>query len=100
MLTKNQIVGVNGGNISFAGPESRSITARGARRIDLGGKSQVTAGMAGMSGAGGGASMNVNSFFQSSYQYYMTGILPADPHLIDTSTLALFYRRQNCGVGF
>jgi hypothetical protein len=36
--------------------------------------------------------MSVNSFWQSNYQYMMTGLLPADPHLIDTSTLQLFYR--------
>jgi hypothetical protein len=91
MFAKNKIVGVNGGALSFAGSESVGMTARAPRRIDLAGKTQVTAGMAGMAGTGG-ASMSVNSFFQSSYQYYMTGILPADPHLIDTSTLALFYR--------
>jgi hypothetical protein len=53
-------------------------------------KQQVNAAL-GFSG-GAGASMSVNGFFQSNYQYYMTGIIPADPHLIDTSTLALFYR--------
>ncbi|HEH8886035.1 TPA: hypothetical protein SH447_004551, partial [Salmonella enterica] len=36
--------------------------------------------------------MSVNGFWSSNYQYMMTGILPADPSLIDTSTLKLFYR--------
>ena len=98
MFAKQKIVGVNGGNINFANQESETVIARASRGYSQG-KTQVTAGMAGYAG-GGGASMNVNTFMQSSYQYYMTGILPADPHLIDTSTLALFYRRQNCGVGY
>src|SRR5271168_2572084 len=91
MFARSRIVGVNGGNINFASQETQPIVARANRRIDLSSKTQVTAGMAGY-GGGGGASMSVNTFMQSSYQYYMTGILPADPHLIDTSTLALFYR--------
>ena len=93
MFARNRIVGVNNGSISFAGAADNtpSLSSFANRRIDLSGKTQVTAGMAGDAG-GGGASMNVNTFFQSSYQYYLTGILPADPHLIDTSTLALFYR--------
>jgi hypothetical protein len=89
MFARSKIVGVNGGNINFANQETQPIVARANR--GFGGKTQVTAGMAGY-GGGGGASMSVNTFMQSSYQYYMTGILPADPHLIDTSTLALFYR--------
>jgi hypothetical protein len=51
---------------------------------------QVTASLG--AGSAGYAGLNVNGFWASNYQYYMTGIIPADPHLIDTSTLALFYR--------
>jgi len=89
MFAKSRILGVNGGTLSFAGNDAPSIASTSKRGYTAGTK--VTASAMGGYG-GGGASMSTNSFFQSSYQYYMTGILPADPHLIDTSTLALFYR--------
>lgn len=42
----------------------------------------------------GGSSVNksVNAFWQSSYQYMMTGFIPASPDLTDSQALALFYR--------
>jgi hypothetical protein len=64
----------------------------GSTSVDGSQPYQVTANMAGPEGFGGAASMSVNSFWNSQYQYMMTGILPADPQLIDTSTLALFFR--------
>jgi hypothetical protein len=97
MFSRSQILGVNQGSISYAGANQSNVVSATASR-GFGAKQQVTAGVSGFGGGGGAASMSVNSFFQSNYQYTLTGILPADPHLIDTSTLALFYRRQNCGV--
>jgi hypothetical protein len=87
---KNRILGVSGGRIQLSSDiSSNSVIARGPRRQD---PNKVTAAMALGGMTGGGAGLAVNAFWQSNYQYYMTGIIPADPHLIDTSTLALFYR--------
>lgn len=41
---------------------------------------------------GVGGNVNVRGFWNSQYQYMMTGLIPADPQLIDTSSLSLFYR--------
>ncbi len=96
MMAKQRILGVNGNKInvqhrtattgSMGAVKGRSYAGNPMEiRADVGG-SAVGIGASGMS------SVSTNGFFASSYQYYMTGIIPADPHLIDTSTLALFYR--------
>jgi hypothetical protein len=91
MFARSQIVGVNGGAISYAnGGDSAPLASTTTRGFAQ--KQKITASVGAGYGSGGGSSMSINSFYQSSYQYYLTGILPADPHLIDTSTLALFYR--------
>lgn len=41
---------------------------------------------------GSAINKSVNSFWQSSYQYMMTGFIPASPDLTDSQALALFYR--------
>ena len=41
---------------------------------------------------GSAVNKSVNSFWQSSYQYMMTGFIPASPDLTDSQALALFYR--------
>lgn len=89
MYSKQRILGVTNGSINMmSAAQGNGIVQRAAPRA----QTQLTANM-GMGGGGsGGASMSVNGFWQSNYQYYMTGIIPADPHLIDTSTLSLFYR--------
>lgn len=52
----------------------------------------VVPGSSGMAGIGGGANMIVNTLWPSQYQYYFTGILPAEPYLSDPASLALFWR--------
>jgi len=95
MFTNNRLLGVNGKTINMShqvfGNNGASVAMRSYKGRDDGSKVKLSANVVGSSG-GGGASMSVNGFWQSNYQYYMTGIIPADPHLIDTSTLALFYR--------
>lgn len=89
MFSKNRILGVTGSSINVQAGSPSALVSRAPSRAD---PMKLTANL-GLSGAGGGgASLSVNGFWQSNYQYYMTGIIPADPHLIDTSTLALFYR--------
>lgn len=41
---------------------------------------------------GSAVNKSVNSFWQSNYQYMMTGFIPASPDLTDSQALALFYR--------
>lgn len=86
MYSKSKIVGVTGRTINMGPSSSDPLVARVQRA-----QTEVKAN-ASIVGSMGGHSMSVNGFWQSNYQYYMTGIIPADPHLIDTSTLSLFYR--------
>lgn len=90
MFTKNRVLGVNGSTLSLTGrPDSAPVGAYHARPQ----KQELNASLgAGIGGGGFKGSLAVNGFWQSNYQYYMTGLIPADPNLIDTSTLALFYR--------
>jgi hypothetical protein len=92
MYSKTQILGVGSDGFRMA-PRVQNNQQVSAR-LGRGGPSRVEASLFGGIGVSGGsgASMSVNSFWQSNYQYMMTGLLPADPHLIDTSTLQLFYR--------
>jgi hypothetical protein len=88
MFSKQKILGVNGKSFNIAPQNGNSsLVARAAPR-----KTQVNAALSSFGPGQGGASMSINGFWQSNYQYYMTGLIPGDPHLIDTSTLALFYR--------
>jgi hypothetical protein len=92
MYSKTQILGVGSDGFRMA-PRAHN-TQQVSARLGRGNSTRVEAGLfSGLGASGGsGASMSVNSFWQSNYQYMMTGLLPADPHLIDTSTLQLFYR--------
>jgi hypothetical protein len=92
MYSKTQILGVGSDGFRMA-PRAQN-TQQVSARLGRGNSTRVEAGLfSGLGASGGsGASMSVNSFWQSNYQYMMTGLLPADPHLIDTSTLQLFYR--------
>ena len=88
MYSKQRILGVTNGSINvMTAAQGNNIVQRAVPRS----QNQVTAAL-GLSSMSGANSLSVNGFWQSNYQYYMTGIIPADPHLIDTSTLSLFYR--------
>jgi hypothetical protein len=90
MFAKNKILGVSGGSINIApSTYGNPLIARATPRQP---PSQVTANMTMGANSHGANSTSINGFWQSNYQYMFTGILPADPNLIDTSTLALFYR--------
>lgn len=98
MLTQSRILGVSGNTINLTPHTSSQLglvksSGRGYRTGYTDNKEVVNQVTASLSTTGaGGSNLSVNGFWQSNYQYYMTGLLPADPNLIDTATLALFYR--------
>jgi len=95
MFAKNRVSRVQGNSFVTAnsGMSPDQAVAAYASRRTMKEQTEVDASV-GFFGGGSGAanSMSVNGFWQSNYQYMMTGIIPADPALIDTSNLSLFYR--------
>lgn len=90
MFPRNRITSVTGNNIRT---ETRAPVVAGyTANHTYAEKTQVKASVGGFSQANGGSSMSINSFWNSQYQYYMTGLLPADPSYAESSQLALFYR--------
>lgn len=100
MLTSNRVLGVRNGQLWMdpSIPQTKASAVYGARRdhtlSEMSKMQEVTAALTTANGVGAinGANMHVKGFWQSNYQYYMTGLIPADPSLIDTSNLSLFYR--------
>ena len=83
MFTKSRILGVNNGQLSVQRVQSRPIST--AKKLQA---SMMASDMMG----GSAVNKSVNAFWQSNYQYMMTGIIPATPDLTDSQSLALFYR--------
>lgn len=78
MFAKNKISGIHQGTI-MTQPSMQGTVAPHLQRQEI--KASVPAG---------GTSVNIAA--QSMYQYYLTGILPADPMNNEMSNLSLFYR--------
>jgi hypothetical protein len=107
MFTKNRVTGVTGSTVrtSFADNEagmmayapSRLPSPTSEQKMVIADASGGGGDSTGGTSTAGGANLMVRSMYTSNYNYYMTGLLPADPQIIDTSTLALFYRKY-CGV--
>lgn len=83
MFTKSRILGVNNGQLSVQRIQSRPIST--AKKLQA---SMMASDMLG----GSAVNKSINAFWQSNYQYMMTGIIPATPDLTDSQSLALFYR--------
>ena len=83
MFTKSKILGVNNGKLSVQRVPSHPISS--ARKVEA---SMLASDMMG----GSTVNKSVNAFWQSNYQYMMTGIIPATPDLTDSQSLALFFR--------
>lgn len=99
MFIRNKIAGVSGNRIVAAqgAPAMGNTPSNGVAHVTKRRMSSPTEVNANLTFMGGGTSMpsammSVNGFWNSQYQYYMTGLLPADPSLPDSSSLALFYR--------
>lgn len=65
---------------------------RPEHRIQASEGSGVAPSNGSLSGLGGGANLMVNTLWPSQYQYYFTGILPAEPYLSDPASLNFFWR--------
>lgn len=94
MFTSKKISGVVGGNIRTVGGAFGNGLATSRSRAD---QTKLTAdamcgGGQGPAAAGSAQPTNVRGFWSSQYQYMLTGLIPADPQQIDSSTLSLFYR--------
>lgn len=93
MFAKHRVTGVRGNtlNTSHTAPNQAAVAYASRRTMKEQTEVNATVGFFG-GGSGAANSVSVNGFWQSNYQYMMTGIIPADPALIDTSNLSLFYR--------
>lgn len=95
MFAKHRITNVRGNSVvtGHMAPPEAAVAYASRRMMKEQQGSQVNASLGGFGGAGGASnSLSVNAFWQSNYQYMMTGIIPADPAMVDTSNLSLFYR--------
>lgn len=88
MFTKKKIIGVKGGQLQLSRAPNPSPAVHAARRLQ--GTEVVANG--GISIGGAGVPINAVGAWASEYQYMMTGLIPADPMINDSSNLALFYR--------
>ena len=86
MFARSKILGVNNGSLRIRNSPSYIPMSKSP-------KANLTASLVEDS-ISGGSSVNksITAFWQSNYQYMMTGIIPATPEITDSSALALFYR--------
>lgn len=89
MFARSKILGVNSDGRLNIQPSTHFSGAAKASK-----KTEVSASMLSQDMLSNGSALNrsVNAFWQSSYQYMMTGIIPASPDLTDSQSLALFFR--------
>lgn len=91
MFPRNRVTGVTGGKIrTELRPPAISSYSSGHKYAEA--KTEVRADLGGFVQSGAANSMSVNSYWSSQYQYYFTGLIPAEPGYADTAQLALFYR--------
>lgn len=95
MFSKSKVTGLYKGAVQTAydggGNKPSSYYSPGKDRTASAVQASIGFGN-GAPGIAGAANMNVAGYFNSQYQYMMTGLIPADPSYTDTSALALFYR--------
>lgn len=87
MFPRNKVTGVLGNKIQMT-----PSTAQNASFHKTRGSQEITANVMSSSAGTGMHSMSMNSNWASQFQYYMTGLIPAEPGMSDTTSLGLFYR--------
>ena len=80
MFPRNRITGVTNGRIKTDTGAPSAVSAYASKRSYSESSTQVTAALGGNLGvSGGGNSVSINSFWNSQYQYFFTGLIPAEP---------------------
>lgn len=93
MFPRTKITGVHNGRIKTAVGGADPIAAYASKRQYSESQTPLTASLGGNVGVAGGAnSTSINTFWNSQYQYFFTGLIPAEPMYSQSSQLALFYR--------
>lgn len=93
MFPRNRITGVTNGRIKTDTGAASPVSAYASKRSYSEASTKVTAALGGNLGVSGGAnSVSMNSFWNSQYQYFFTGLIPAEPMYSQSAQLALFYR--------
>jgi hypothetical protein len=93
MFPRNRVVGVQNGRIKTSGYVASAPAAYASKRQYSEAKTEVSAALGGAMGVSGGAnSLSVNTYWNSQYQYFFTGLIPAEPMYNQSAQLALFYR--------
>lgn len=92
MFAKHQVLGVaNNRVITKPLTQHSPFVSAGKKSYEL--NADVYNTLAPLTSNNSGAtSSSINFFAASNYQYYMTGIVPATPDMIDSSVMSLFYR--------
>lgn len=91
MFPRNRVTGIEGGKIRTE-QRAPAISSYSSGRKYAEAKTEIRADLGGFVQSGSANSLSVNSYWASQYQYYFTGLIPAEPGYADTSQLALFYR--------
>lgn len=86
MFARSKILGVSNGRLNIEPAVRRSAAAHAPKKVEA----SLLAGD--LMDSGNAINKSVNAFWQSSYQYMMTGIIPATPDLTDSQSLLMFYR--------
>lgn len=86
MFTKNKIFGVTGNHINVVKQSHPSDL------VYKESKTPITASYTSVNGGVDGTSKSLGIYWNTNYQYYLTGLLPATPDQTDASSLSLFYR--------
>ena len=93
MFAKHQVLGVSNGRVITKPYEQTQVTAAYASKTSA---HEITADvfntLGNAQGTNSATAGSVNFFAASNYQFYMTGIVPATPDIIDSSMMSLFYR--------
>lgn len=93
MFARHQVMGVANGRVvtkPHSGSSNTLLTSMPKKNHTVTADMMNTLGPLGS--ASPATSTSVNFFAASNYQYYMTGLIPAQPTDIDSSLMSLFYR--------
>lgn len=93
MFARHQVMGVANGRVvtkPHAGSSNAPLAAAAKKNHAITADMYNTLGPIGQ--ASPATSTSVNFFAANNYQFYMTGLIPAQPSDLDSSMLSLFYR--------